>query len=195
VASNRKGVALITALNADYGQDAVQTYMHAIQDNAELSVRSLLREVSRRTAGRTLTASDYMDDGTRIQLRVTIDGDAGTAEFDFAGTGPAVYGNTNAPEAVTYSAIIYCLRCLVDRDMPLNQGCLAPIRVRIPRGSLLSPAPGAAVVGGNVLTSQRVTDVVLRAFDAAAASQGDCNNLTFGFGGNVQGAAAVRGFG
>ena len=79
-----------------------------------------------------------------------------------AGTGLEVYGNCNAPPAVTYSAIIYCLRCLVAADLPLNQGCLTPITIRIPRGSLLHPSEQAAVVGGNVLTSQRVTDVVLK---------------------------------
>jgi 5-oxoprolinase (ATP-hydrolysing) len=98
--------------------------------------------------------------------------------FDFTGTGPQVWGNTNAPRAVAYSAILYCLRCLVDQDVPLNQGCLAPIGIVIPPGSLLHPSPTAAVVGGNVLTSQRVVDVVLRAFGAAAASQGCMNNLT-----------------
>jgi 5-oxoprolinase (ATP-hydrolysing) len=104
-------------------------------------------------------------------------------------------GNTNAPEAVTYSAIIYCLRCLISEDIPLNQGCLKPILVKIPKRSFLSPSDKAAVVGGNVLTSQRVTDVVLKAFRACAASQGDCNNLTFGFGGNEAGTDEVRGFG
>jgi 5-oxoprolinase (ATP-hydrolysing) len=104
-------------------------------------------------------------------------------------------GNTNAPEAVTYSAIIYCLRCLIKEDIPLNQGCLKPIHVKIPKRSFLSPSDKAAVVGGNVLTSQRVTDVVLKAFKACAASQGDCNNLTFGFGGNQSGRDAVKGFG
>lgn len=96
---------------------------------------------------------------------------------------------------MTYSAIIYCLRCLISEDIPLNQGCLAPITVKIPPKSFLSPSDKAAVVGGNVLTSQRVTDVILKAFQACAASQGDCNNLTFGFGGNVEGEDAVEGFG
>lgn len=104
-------------------------------------------------------------------------------------------GNTNAPEAVTYSAIIYCLRCLISENIPLNQGCLKPIHVKIPKHSFLSPSDKAAVVGGNVLTSQRVTDVVLKAFQACAASQGDCNNLTFGFGGNQTGEEEVKGFG
>src|SRR5690606_17282141 len=119
----------------------------------------------------------------------------GEAIFDFTGTGPEVYGNINAPEPISYSAIIYALRCMISEDIPLNQGCLKPITVVIPPKSLLSPSPGAAVVGGNVLTSQLVTDVIFKALEACAASQGDCNNLTFGFGGNATGEAEVRGFG
>lgn len=125
-------------------------------------------------------ALDRMDDGTPISLRVSVDRDSGSAEFDFAGTGPQVRGNANAPPAVTSSAVIYSLRAMVDADIPLNQGCLAPVKIRIPPRSILSPSAGAAVVGGNVLTSQRVTDVVLKAFGAAAASQGCMNNFTFG---------------
>lgn len=105
-------------------------------------------------------------------------------------------GNINAPEAVTYSAIIYCLRSLISADIPLNQGCLKPVDVRIPPRSFLSPSDQAAVVGGNVLTSQRVTDVILRCFQACAASQGDCNNLTFGFGGKSEAEdEPTKGFG
>jgi 5-oxoprolinase (ATP-hydrolysing) len=111
---------------------------------------------------------------------VTIDRSARTAKFDFTGTGSEIFGNTNAPRAVTYSAIIYSLRCLVGSDVPLNQGCLAPITIDIPEGTLLHPSAEAAVVGGNVLTSQRVVDVVLKAFGACAASQGCMNNLTMG---------------
>ena len=136
-----------------------------------------------------------MDDGSPICLKISIDAEKGEAIFDFAGTGPEVYGNTNAPEAVTYSAIIYCLRCLIEEDIPLNQGCLKPVDVRIPKDSFLSPSDKAAVVGGNVLTSQRVTDVVFKCFEACAASQGDCNNLTFGYGGNLKGGKKEKGFG
>jgi len=121
-----------------------------------------------------------MDDGSPIELTVTIDPDAGSAKFDFTGTGPQVFGNHNAPPAVTYSAVIYSLRSLVGQDIPLNQGCLAPIEFVIPRHSLLNPSDDAGVVGGNVLTSQRVVDVVLKAFKACAANQGCMNNLTFG---------------
>ena len=196
IAANQKGINLISALIEDYGEQVVQFYMRNIQDNAELSVRNLLKDVSRQFSGRDLSATDYMDDGSPIKLKITIDASKGEAVFDFAGTGPEVYGNTNAPQAVTYSAIIYCLRSLISDDIPLNQGCLKPIRVLIPPDSFLSPSDKAAVVGGNVLTSQRVTDVILRCFNACAASQGDCNNLTFGFGGNLKdSAAATQGFG
>ncbi|KAI9736814.1 MAG: hypothetical protein M1818_005865 [Claussenomyces sp. TS43310] len=195
VASNQKGISLISTLVEEYGEEVVQFYMVSIQNNAELSVRSLLKTVSKNFKGQDLSAVDYMDDGSPIKLKVTIDAEKGEAVFDFAGTGPEVYGNTNAPPAVTYSAIIYCLRCLISEDIPLNQGCLKPIKVLIPPKSFLSPSDKAAVVGGNVLTSQRVTDVIFKAFKACAASQGDCNNLTFGFGGNVEGEQNVKGFG
>lgn len=195
VSANQKGISLIEGLIQEYGEETVQFYMVNIQNNAEQCVRTLLKKVYKKFEGKDLSATDYMDDGSPIRLRVTIDPDKGEAVFDFAGTGPEVYGNVNAPEAVTYSAIIYCLRCLISEDIPLNQGCLKPISVQIPPRSLLSPSAGAAVVGGNVLTSQRVTDVIFRAFEACAASQGDCNNLTFGYGGNVAGEREVRGFG
>ncbi|KAI0395399.1 hydantoinase B/oxoprolinase [Xylariaceae sp. FL0594] len=195
VSANQKGISLIESLIQEYGEETVQFYMVNIQNNAEQCVRTLLKDVYKRFEGKGLSAVDYMDDGTPIRLRVTIDPDKGEAVFDFDGTGPEVYGNINAPEAVTYSAIIYSLRCLISEDIPLNQGCLKPIHVRIPARSLLSPSAGAAVVGGNVLTSQRVTDVIFRAFEACAASQGDCNNLTFGFGGNAAGEKEVKGFG
>ncbi|TPX13261.1 uncharacterized protein E0L32_006234 [Thyridium curvatum] len=195
VSANQKGISLIEGLIDEYGEQTVDFYMRAIQDNAEACVRRLLKGVSSKFEGKDLSAVDFMDDGSPIRLRVTIDADQGEAVFDFEGTGPEVYGNVNAPEAVTYSAIIYCLRCLISEDIPLNQGCLKPIRVKIPPKSLLSPSDHAAVVGGNVLTSQRVTDVIFRAFEACAASQGDCNNLTFGFGGNVSGQDEVKGFG
>ncbi|KAI1345942.1 hydantoinase B/oxoprolinase [Xylaria sp. FL0043] len=195
VSANQKGISLIENLIEEYGEETVQFYMVNIQNNAEQCVRNLLKEVYKKFEGKDLSSVDYMDEGTPIRLRVTIDPDKGEAIFDFEGTGPQVYGNVNAPEAITYSAIIYCLRCLISEDIPLNQGCLKPIHVKIPPKSLLSPSTGAAVVGGNVMTSQRVTDVIFKAFEACAASQGDCNNLTFGFGGNTSGEKEVKGFG
>jgi 5-oxoprolinase (ATP-hydrolysing) len=100
--------------------------------------------------------------------------------IDFSGTGAQVAGNLNAPRAVTLAAVIYVLRALVDAPIPLNSGCLRPVAVHIPPGSVLDPSPGAAVCGGNVETSQRVVDVLLGALGLAAASQGTMNNLTFG---------------
>jgi len=183
VAANQKGIKLMAELIAQYSLPVVQQYMTYIQQNAEEAVRDMLRDISRKRGLKevdTLKAVDYMDDGSAIHLALTIDRNKGEAKFDFTGTSPEVYSNTNSPPAVTYSAIIYCLRCQVKRDIPLNQGCLNPITIHVPKGCFLNPSENAAVVGGNVLTSQRVTDVVLRAFGACAASQGCMNNLTFG---------------
>lgn len=184
VAANRKGAALMQELVAEYGLKVVQAYMVHIQNCAETAVREMLRSFSLKEGMKEkdfVTAEDHLDDGTLIKLTVHIDRVEGAALFDFTGTGPEIFGNLNAPPAVTASAVIYCLRCLLpSSDIPLNQGCLAPIEIRIPKGTVLNPSSEAAVVGGNVTTSQRVTDVVLRAFRACAASQGCMNNLTFG---------------
>lgn len=180
IAANTRGISLIQALFTEYGVETVQKYMYGIQATAETAVRDLLKGLYKRFDGEPLEAVDYMDDGTPIRLKVTINGADGSAKFDFSGTGPEVYGGWNAPIAITHSAIIYCLRCMINADMPLNQGCLTPIDIHVPSPSILSPTKNAAVVGGNVVTSQRITDVVLKAFRACAASQGCCNNLTFG---------------
>ncbi|CAM8970857.1 unnamed protein product [Rhodiola kirilowii] len=190
VAANQRGISLIKELIEYYGLETVQAYMTYVQLNAEEAVREMLKSVASNVLSRSpnlgqtelvvLEEEDYMDDGSTIHLKLTIDSVKGSATFDFNGTSPEVYGNWNAPEAVTAAAVIYCLRCLVDVDIPLNQGCLAPVNILIPPGSFLSPSDRAAVVGGNVLTSQRITDVVLTAFQACACSQGCMNNLTFG---------------
>ncbi|KAK1311587.1 5-oxoprolinase [Acorus calamus] len=183
VAANQRGIALIKELIDQYGPDVVQAYMVHVQRNAEGAVREMLKKIVDRPADGsvvTVEEEDYMDDGSAIHLKLTIDTENGVAVFDFGGTTPEVYGNWNTPEAVTAAAVIYCLRCLVDVDIPLNQGCLAPVDIIIPAGSFLSPSDKAAVVGGNVLTSQRITDVILTAFQACACSQGCMNNLTFG---------------
>ncbi|MBN3300414.1 OPLA oxoprolinase, partial [Amia calva] len=175
VAANRRGSQLVGELIDSYGLEVVQAYMGYIQSNAELAVRDMLKEFARRHRQQTgylqVQAEDHMDDGTPIRLCVQIDEQEGSAVFDFGGTGPEVWGNCNAPRAITLSALIYCLRCMVGQDIPLNQGCLAPVSVLLPPGSILHPSPEAAVVGGNVLTSQRVVDVILRAFGVCAASQ------------------------
>ena len=183
VAANQRGIDLLQEMIEHWSLEGVQAYMKHIQDNAEQSVRLMLQQLSVREnlpeVG-TIHAVDYLDDGSPICLALTIDRRDGSACFDFAGTGTELWGNLNTPRAVTYSAVLYALRCLIHQDMPLNQGCLNSIEVRIPEGSLLSPSEEAAVVGGNVLTSQRITDVILKAFGACAASQGCMNNLTFG---------------
>ena len=201
-AANRRGAALLDELIDEHGLETVQAYMRFVQANAELAVRDMLKETARgllaetargasdasepkaneRTDERTvvLRAEDRMDDGSAIRLELRLDASDGSATFDFAGTSPEVYGNWNAPPAVTCAAVIYCLRCLVNQEIPLNEGCLAPVTLKIPEGCFLAPSEDAAVVGGNVLTSQRVTDVCLAALRACANAQGCMNNLTFG---------------
>ncbi|ORZ36114.1 Hydantoinase B/oxoprolinase-domain-containing protein [Catenaria anguillulae PL171] len=180
IAANHRGITLCQGLIREYGLRVVHKYMDYITENAAGAVKQLLKDTAKRLGTNVLHAVDYMDDGSPIELTVTIDKATGQAVFDFEGTGHEVFGNVNAPPAVTNAAIIYCLRAMLDMDIPLNQGCLHPVDIRIPKGSLLKPSDAAAVVGGNVMTSQRVVDVILRAFQYCAASQGDCNNLTFG---------------
>ena len=192
VAANNRGIMLVKQLIQEYSLPYVQAQMKYIQQNAEQSVRIMLKEMVKRhksngglvdeTNKIVVQAEDFMDDGSQLKLKLTIDGNDGLAWFDFTGTDPEMYGNSNAPRAITFSAIIYCLRCLVNAEIPFNQGCLNPISVIVPENTFLNPSAKAAVVGGNVLTSQRITDVVLKAFSACAASQGCMNNLTFGDG-------------
>ncbi|PIO23846.1 hypothetical protein AB205_0014510 [Aquarana catesbeiana] len=152
--------------------------------NAEVAVREMLKAFAERwekqTGALEVESLDFMDDGSPIRLKVQINKEEGSAVFDFSGSGHEVFGNCNAPRAITLSALIYCLRCMVGQDIPLNQGCLVPIKYIIPKGSILDPSPDAAVVGGNVLTSQRIVDVIFKAFQVCAASQGCMNNVTFG---------------
>nr|CAB3264567.1 5-oxoprolinase [Phallusia mammillata] len=185
VAANQKGIHLVNELISSYSLEVVQAYMAHIQHNAEVAVRDLLRDVAR-SSGVTdqglvsLRGEDKMDEGSVIKLKVDINAKEGSAVFDFSGTSPMVFNNLNAPRAITLSAAIYCLRCMVGYDVPLNQGCLNPVKILIPKWSLLDPEENAAVVGGNVLTSQRVVDVIMKAFGTCAASQGCMNNVTFG---------------
>jgi len=183
VAANQKGIELVLEMVDHYGLSVVQAYMNHVQAAAEEAVRNSLKALSKSKGLEevgSVHAEDRMDDGSPIRLKLTIDRKDGGAIFDFSGTGHEIWGNCNAPKAVTKSAILYSLRCLIKKDLPLNDGCLIPIAIHIPEGSLLDPSDQAAVVGGNVLTSQRVVDVVLKAFGVAAASQGCMNNFTFG---------------
>uniref|UniRef100_A0A183BQF6 5-oxoprolinase n=1 Tax=Globodera pallida TaxID=36090 RepID=A0A183BQF6_GLOPA len=182
IAANQKGIGLLQELVREYSLPVVKAYMAHIQRNAVDAVRQMLKKVaaeerSRQKGQKILKAQDWMDDGTELRLAVEIDEKTGDALFDFTGTGLQVHSSCNAPPAVLMAAVIYCLRCLVGRDIPLNQGCLEPVKVYVPSGTILSPSEDAAVVGGNVLTSQRLCDVILRAFNAVAASQGCMNNV------------------
>ncbi|KAF4469269.1 5-oxoprolinase (ATP-hydrolysing) [Fusarium albosuccineum] len=196
VASNQKGIELIRALIKEFTWPVVQLYMHAIQDNAAQSVRDLLKQFAARYEDGVLEATEYNDDGIPFKLKVTIDKNTGEAVFDFTGTGPEHSGNLNAPPTCSYSVIMYCLRSMISTDIPLNQGCLKPIKVICPDNTILSPSPTAATVGCTTETSQKVADLVLRAFNAAAASQGTMNNLSFGCGGSDPVTGKVtKGFG
>ncbi|KAL3462736.1 Hydantoinase B/oxoprolinase-domain-containing protein [Aspergillus heterothallicus] len=193
VAANHKGMVLVQALIEEYTLPVVQMYMKAIQSNAELAVRSYLLDTLARL-GPHLSSVDQMDNGTLVKLAIDISPD-GSATFDFTGTGVEMLSNINAPPAITHSAIIYTLRLLIGTDIPLNQGCLAPIDVVIPKGSFLNPSAGPAVCAGNTQTSQRLVDVILRAFRAAAASHGCMNCLGFfGEGGVDSAGKGLRGY-
>ncbi|KAF5679209.1 hypothetical protein FHETE_950 [Fusarium heterosporum] len=185
VSANAKGAALVSELITEHGLNTVHFNMHAITNNAEACVREFLLRTYKETGGKPICAIDHMDDGTPIQLTITIDPETASAHFDWTGTGEEGYHSFNAPQAITRSATLYVLRCLINQDIPLNEGCLRPLTFTIPEGSILNPSPQAAVCAGNPITSQRVTDVLIKAFAACAASQGDCNVVSFGIDGNI----------
>jgi len=180
VAANQKGITLLNEMIESQGLKVVQAYMQHLQDNACDTVRALLRSLCGEKEEIQLQAKDCLDDGSEIHLQLTVKKNPGECLFDFSGTSKQLPGNLNVPKAVTRSAILYCLRCLIDSDIPLNQGCLNPIEIIIEEGSLLAPTENAAVVAGNVLTSQRIVDVIFKALGSCAASQGCMNNFTFG---------------
>ncbi len=174
LAANRRGTKLLRELCAQLGEGYVQSYMGFIQDNAEQAIVELLAALP--TGERRF--SDELDDGARIQVVLRISPQR--LEMDFTGSSGEHPGNLNAPRAVVLAAILYVLRCLVRRTIPLNSGCFRRLALTIPSPSLLCPGPDRAVAAGNVETSQRIVDVLLGAFGAAAASQGTMNNLSFG---------------
>ncbi len=174
VAANRAGEKLLRDLVVMNGALSVRAYMRYLQDEAERAVREA---VGRLPSG-DHEFSDALDDGTVIAVRLSVRADGLT--IDFSGSGGEHAGNLNAPRAVTVAAVMYVLRVLVGRPIPLNDGCLRSVRIIIPAPSVLDPGPTRAVAGGNVETSQRIVDVLLAASGQAAASQGTMNNLTFG---------------
>jgi 5-oxoprolinase (ATP-hydrolysing) len=174
VAANEKGVQELRRMVAHFGLDVVQAYMGHVQANAEECVRRVIGVL------RDGEFAYEMDNGAVIRVRITIGADRRSATVDFGGTSAELESNFNAPSAVVYAAVLYVFRTLVDDDIPLNAGCLKPLEVSIPEGSMLSPRHPAATVAGNVETSQCITDALYGALGLMAASYGTMNNFTFG---------------
>ena len=174
LAACEKGVQELHKMVSHFTLDVVRAYMDHVQDNAEESVR---RVIDRLQNGSFETA---LDDGSVVKVSVSVDRTKRTAKIDFTGTSAQVASNFNAPSSVCKAAVLYVFRCLVHDDIPLNAGCLKPLEIVIPEGCLLNPTYPAAVVAGNVETSQTVTDCLFGAVGAMAAAQGTMNNFTFG---------------
>jgi 5-oxoprolinase (ATP-hydrolysing) len=174
IAANEKGAGELLNMVAHYTLPVVQAYMQYVQDNAEACVRAVLAKLPD-------GAFDYaMDNGAKIAVSIRVDRQQRRARIDFSGTSSQVPNNFNAPAAVCKAAVLYVFRTLVQDDIPLNAGCLKPLKIVIPEGSLLNPKPPAAVVAGNVETSQAIVDALYGALGVLAASQGTMNNFTFG---------------
>ena len=174
IAANTRGIAELRRMVAEFGLDVVMAYMGHVQDNAAEAVARVIDRLSD-------CACDYpTDTGQVIRVRITVDREKREATVDFTGTSEAMANNFNAPEPVARAAVLYCFRVMVEAPIPMNAGCLRPIRVVIPEGSMLRPRYPAAVVAGNVETSQHVTNAIFEALGALANSQGTMNNLTFG---------------
>ncbi len=174
VAANERGVQELARVVDRYGWETVAAYMRHVMDNAEESVRRVLEKLPSGSFAYT------MDDGSPLRVAVTVDAASRSATVDFTGTGPQRGDNFNAPPAVTRAAVLYAFRCLVGTDIPLNDGCLVPLKIVIPKGTFLSPEPGAAVVAGNTEVSQAVCNTLLGALGAMACSQATMNNFLFG---------------
>ncbi|MBW4500419.1 MAG: hydantoinase B/oxoprolinase family protein [Scytonema hyalinum WJT4-NPBG1] len=174
IAANERGVQELRKMVDQYGLETVQAYMNFVQDNAEESVRKAIDVLS---DGSFIYE---MDNGARIQVKVNIDRENRSATIDFTGTSKQLNSNFNAPKAVTQAAVLYVFRTLVDDNIPLNAGCLKPLEIIIPEGCMLNPTYPAAVVAGNVETSQIIVDALYGALGVMAASQGTMNNFTFG---------------
>ena len=174
IAANEKGVQELGRMVAHFGLDVVRAYMGHVQDNAEEAVR---RVVTARSDGEYVYP---LDNGAVIQVAVRVDRAARTAEVDFTGTSPQLPGNFNAPSSVAMAAVLYVFRTLVADDIPLNSGCLKPVRVIIPPGCMLAPEFPAAVAAGNVETSQAITGALYAALAVMAEGSGTMNNVTIG---------------
>ena len=174
IAANEKGIQEVRKMVANFGLDVVEAYMGYVQDNAEESVRRVIEAL------KDSECEYHTDQGSVIHVRITVNKEKREATVDFTGTTGVKANNFNAPEPVTRAAILYCFRVMVEGDIPMNAGCLKPINIIVPEGCMLRPSYPAAVVAGNVETSQHVTNAVFAALGAMSNSQGTMNNLTFG---------------
>ncbi|WP_395685666.1 hydantoinase B/oxoprolinase family protein [Caenimonas koreensis] len=174
IAANEKGVQELRKMVDQFSLDVVQAYMRHVQDNAEESVRRVITRL--KDGAFTLP----LDNGAQIKVAIRVDAKNRSAEIDFTGTSPQQVNNFNAPTAVCMAAVLYVFRTLVDDDIPLNAGCLKPLKVIIPEASMLNPNPPASVVAGNVETSTCITNTLYGALGVMAASQCTMNNFTFG---------------
>ena len=174
IAANEKGVQELRAMVAQFGRATVAAYMKHVQDNAEESVRRVI------TALKDGQFALDLDNGARITVKVTVQAAEREATIDFTGTSPQLESNFNAPLPVVRAAVLYVIRTLIDEAIPMNEGCLRPIEIIVPQGCFLNPRYPAAVVAGNVETSQAITDALFGALGAMAAAQGTMNNFTFG---------------
>jgi 5-oxoprolinase (ATP-hydrolysing) len=174
VAANQKGVEELRKMVAYYGLDVVRAYMGHVQDNAEEAVRRVIAVL------KDGSYSYELDNGARIEVAIRVDQESRSAEIDFTGTSSQLPNNFNAPSAVCMAAVLYVFRTLVDDEIPLNAGCLKPLKVIIPPGSMLNPHCPASVVSGNVETSTCITNALYGALKVMAAAQGTMNYFTFG---------------
>ena len=174
IAANERGMQELQKMVEHYTLETVQAYMGFVQDNAEESVRRVIDVL------KDGSFSYALDDGSVIHVEITINKENRSTKIDFTGTSPQLTNNFNAPAAVCKAAVLYVFRTLVNDDIPLNAGCLKPLEIIIPTGCMLNPRYPAAVVAGNVETSQAITDALYGALGVLAASQGTMNNFTFG---------------
>ena len=187
IAANEKGVQELRKMISHFGLDVVHAYMLHVQNNAEECVRRVLHLLK---DGKFVQETDY---GGKICVEIKVDNSKREAVVDFTGTSLQQPNNFNAPSSVCMAAVLYVFRLLVDEDIPLNEGCLKPLKVIIPEGCMLAPTYPAAVVAGNVETSQTVTNALLGALGILGASQGTMNNFTFGNEGAYQNYETICG--
>ena len=174
IAANEKGVLELNSMVSQFSLKAVEAYKGYIQDYAENCIRRMISKIN---DGK---AEIYFDQGCKISVSIKVDKTKKTAVFDFTGTSSQQPDNFNAPEPITRAVILYCIRCMIDENIPINAGCLRPISIILPQNSMLTPSYPAAVGAGNVEVSQAIADCIFLALNVMANAQGTMNNLNFG---------------